>query len=61
MKSCKTCKYAIFCPTWGDYKCTERKRRMKDPDADGEACGLYVQGEPSQECHCDDCEEYKDA
>ena len=30
--SCKTCKYGIFCPTWGEYKMNIDKLRARYPD-----------------------------
>lgn len=43
MKSCKTCKNAIFDPLWGLYKCGVLKRTMINPDAK-ELCRHYKEG-----------------
>lgn len=56
VKDCTTCKNAIFCPSWGEYKCRERKEWIPNTD-EGAYCGLYSKGTPSSDCHCELCEE----
>ena len=55
-KNCTVCSNAIFCESWGEYKCKERKERISDTD-EGACCGLYSKGTPSTDCHCETCEE----
>ena len=55
-KNCTTCSKAIFCESWGEYKCKERKEWIADTD-EGVCCGLYSKGTPSTDCHCETCEE----
>lgn len=55
-KNCTTCSKAIFCESWGEYKCKERKIRIHDTN-EGAYCGLYSKGTPSTDCHCETCEE----
>lgn len=31
-KNCTTCSKAIFCESWGEYKCKERKEWIADTD-----------------------------
>lgn len=55
-KNCTTCSNAIFCESWGGYKCKERKEWI--PNTDEEVyCELYFKGIPSTDCHCKTCEE----
>lgn len=57
IKHCKHCKYAIFCPTWGEYKCTKHEIWKTRPD---EICSEYAElGKNDEEkvCRCKDCEE----
>lgn len=58
-KNCTTCEEAIFCSSWGEYKCKIRKMNISDTD-EGAFCGLYKKGKPSTNCHCKVCEEKED-
>lgn len=55
-QNCTTCSSAIFCESWGEYKCKERKEWIHDTD-EGAYCGLYSKGTPSTDCHCELCME----
>lgn len=55
-KNCTTCLNAIFCESWGEYKCKERKEWIHDTD-EGAYCGLYSKGAPSTDCRCEICME----
>lgn len=53
---CETCKNAIHCESWGDWRCKEMKARLPQPNG-VEKCELYKKGEPQKECRCGTCEE----
>lgn len=59
IKNCTTCAEAIFCPSWGWYKCKLRKINIPDGDSVNMCtfCGLYKKGELSEKCNCETCEE----
>ena len=55
--NCEKCKYGIFCPTWGMWKCFE-KIRFVFPHELSSKCDKYVakgKGFEEKECHCEDC------
>lgn len=53
--SCNNCVYGVFCPTWGNYKCMERRIRV-DSGTLKEPCKSYKMGSPEVEkCQCEDC------
>lgn len=54
IKNCTTCKNAILCPSWGGYKCLEKKKWIHNANA---SCDIYIKGTPSGDCHCELCEE----
>lgn len=54
MSNCKTCKNAVFCETWGEWKCVPKKRRVYDIDLG--LCTLYKEGEPKMTCGCETCQ-----
>lgn len=59
MPDCKSCIHAIFCPTWGDYKCVKLAVRLKsDRKVLMTPCHLY-EGRPKnfmeKPCRCEDC------
>lgn len=56
VKEYTTCAEAIFCPSWGEYKCQVRKITITNPE-ECAFCGLYKKGKPSTDCHCEVCEE----
>lgn len=54
---CPTCANAIFCDTWGQFKCTVKERRITGYKT-MTVCGDYKKRpkdfkEPL--CHCEDC------
>lgn len=55
-KNCTTCAEAIFCESFGEYKCKTRKEWIYDTD-EGAYCRLYSKGTPSTDCHCEVCME----
>lgn len=57
MNSCKDgCKHAVFCETWGEYKCLKKKRHISLL-LSGCYCGEYEKGTCDiSECHCEACE-----
>lgn len=52
---CMTCAYAIFCPSWGEYKCEVKQHRI--PVWRGNKCTHYKQKTKDDErkCHCMTC------
>lgn len=56
VKEYATCAEAMFCPSWGEYKCRIRKITVTNPE-ECAFCGLYKKGKPSTDCHCEACEE----
>lgn len=54
-QSCATCSDAIFCKTWGQYKCKQREMWVMDVSL-GSSCGFYEKGTPSCDCHCETCD-----
>ena len=55
MNSCKdNCKHSILCETWGNYKCTLKKRRYESPL---ENCGSYEKSTDKavKVCQCEEC------
>lgn len=58
---CSTCKHGIFCPTWGEWKCTFDSRRfIKLEDYEDFKCPNHsacsAKEALKRECHCDDCQ-----
>lgn len=54
---CPTCSSAIFCETYGEYKCTEKKRRIYGV-AQMTECKEYKKrpaGWKEMPCRCEDC------
>lgn len=56
--TCETCANAIFCPTWGEYKCLVFLRRNVYEPGKRNNCDKYVKKTDTKEpvCRCDDCE-----
>lgn len=55
--NCEKCKYGIFCPTWGMWKCIE-KIRWVFPHEFSVRCERYVAkgtNDEERECQCDEC------
>ena len=53
---CGVCEYAIFCPTWGEYKCTKFAKWVKDPqDLNPDCWEKFVTPVISKKCKCEDC------
>lgn len=55
MSKCKeNCTYAIFCPSFGEYKCEIKQRRIYE---NTDACKDYKKKTDKEEkkCHCLTC------
>lgn len=57
VKNCTTCTEAIFCSSWGRYRCNIRKIRIRLDDNECAYCGLYKKGKPDADCQCKTCME----
>ena len=58
-QTCETCESGIFCPTWGEVKCTEFLRRNVYEPGEPNNCDKYKKRKSTDKepkCHCDDCE-----
>lgn len=53
---CKNCEYAIFCETFGEYKCKLYKKRIYFPDLE-RSCHVPKKTKEEKQCHCRVCEE----
>lgn len=55
MLKCNTCAYSIFCPTWGEYKCTKKAITFTTSLID--KCSDYtaVKNKDEQPCQCEAC------
>lgn len=54
MARCENCESAIFCDTWGEYKCLKKLRRVRDGEADN--CADYKKRKDEMpDCQCEDC------
>ena len=54
----KSCIHSIFCPTWGEWKCVERKETIKDESV-CDTCETFKKignDDETPECHCETCE-----
>lgn len=52
---CKNCSNSLWCYTWGEYRCSVKKRRIYEIMT---KCNDYEKrGKDFKEtrCHCDDC------
>lgn len=56
-KSCETCKNAIWCETWTDWKCLVKHIRVYEPLRDAQSCESYKRKTRKEEvkCRCKDC------
>lgn len=52
---CKECEHAIFCETFGEYKCRLYTKRIYFPDLD-RTCYVPRKSDPTK-CRCLVCEE----
>lgn len=53
---CKNCEHAIFCPTWGEYKCVKHSRKFISylvGCKDHKPRGKDFEEKP---CRCETCE-----
>lgn len=56
-KICKTCNYAVFCPSWGEYKC-EMKQYRVGSGVKKDTCEHYkkkTDKNDERKCHCLTC------
>lgn len=56
MGMCINCKHVIFCPTFGEIKCTRRQIRIKEPGRE-RCCALYEGTTDTMraDCQCENC------
>ena len=57
MITCKSCEHAIYCPSWGEYRCVKKMKRIMDPvDLD---CETFEKRKPGRvkPCNCNTCME----
>ena len=47
MAKCETCRNAIFCAFWGEYKCAIREHMIYHPDLYAD-CEHYKEGKPME-------------
>lgn len=54
---CSTCVNSIWCDTWGEWKCTVRKRRFYGSNIPDECKSYKKRGKDFKErpCQCEDC------
>lgn len=60
IRNCESCKHAIFCPTWGQWKCVKYAEWQYDVDLMID-CTDYEEEKPevvaAKPCHCETCME----
>lgn len=54
---CEKCKNAIYCESWGQYKCRKRHIYIYGNKDRNDLCDSFALGEPGKECRCKTCEE----
>lgn len=55
MPNCEACEHSIFCPTWGEYKCTKKGIRFTTSLKN---CDDYTELKGTKKvkpCRCEDC------
>lgn len=55
---CEKCRNAVFCDSWGQFKCTHLQVRLYGAFL-SEECKYFAEGEPEKECRCKTCEEQR--
>lgn len=54
MIKCADCENAIFCESWGEYKCAVKEMHMRDIIM----CDQYKKGKDvPKKCRCETCQE----
>ena len=53
---CKECEHAIFCETFGEYKCKLYTKRIYFPNLE-RTCYVPKKSNETKQCHCRVCEE----
>ena len=51
---CKDCEHSIFCPTFGEYKCSLYEKRIYFPKLI-RSCFVKKKSDKEKECHCKSC------
>ena len=59
-KSCMDCENAIWCETWGEFKCTAKVRRIYEPENEARGCEDFKKEHHSKyfekpKCQCETC------
>ncbi len=54
---CKECEHAIFCETFGEYKCKLYTKRIYFPDLERTCYVPKKSTDEDAECHCRVCNE----
>ena len=59
--SCIDCIHAVYCSSWGEYKCLVKERRIYEPENEARRCKDYKKaskksGEDSPKCQCKHCQ-----
>jgi hypothetical protein len=52
---CNTCNNSIWCDTWGEFKCTAKKRYIYSEVAECEDYTKMAKNTKQQFCQCEDC------
>ena len=54
---CPTCKMSIWCPTWAEWKCKVKERRIYDYKTLTDCADYKTRGKDfkEQRCQCEDC------
>lgn len=58
--SCTDCIHAVFCSSWGEYKCLVKERRIYEPENEARRCKDYKKApkkssEDEPKCQCKTC------
>lgn len=55
MITCSTCEHAVYCRSWGEYKCKYKSRKIYDPNRLD--CKDYKKKKPGPlpKCNCKTC------
>lgn len=55
---CSTCSKSIWCPTWAEWKCMLKERRIYSSMSLSKQCSDYQKRDKNfkeSKCQCDDC------
>lgn len=54
MQTCENCDYGILCPTWGEWKCAKKQRRVQYP-SDLNCADFKKREGLMKPCQCESC------